>query len=208
MKIFNTNVYGLNESIIRSGYPMQTKINEETFIDSIYQLEQDVFYDTTKNNPNFKRACKLGNAPIGSGHDTFLKGIIVQADFEAPSYWWPQAQRYSWFSFISSQSKIHKLLECEFPFVSFTDSNPIEYFMNIVEEYKEEIGVDFEDVLANTPMGLELTAGISTNYLQLKTMYAQRKNHRLEMWNTVFKKWVENLPYAQELGLISQIKLK
>ena len=38
--------------------------------------------------------------------------------------------------------------------------------------------VDIDDVLANVPMGLEITARMSTNYLQLKTIYNQRKNHR------------------------------
>lgn len=36
-------------------------------------------------------------------------------------------------------------------------------------------------------------------YLQLKTMYLQRKNHPLEEWSNDFVRWVEGLPYFKEL---------
>jgi hypothetical protein len=47
-------------------------------------------------------------------------------------------------------------------------------------------------------MGLELTARITTNYLQLKTIYAQRHNHKLEEWRD-FCRFIESLPFAGEL---------
>ena len=41
---------------------------------------------------------------------------------------------------------------------------------------------------------------IDTNYAELRNMYFQRRNHRLkEEWINTFCKWVENLPYADEL---------
>jgi hypothetical protein len=42
-------------------------------------------------------------------------------------------------------------------------------------------------------MGFELWMGISTNYLQLKTIYNQRKAHKLEDWK-YFCNWIESLP--------------
>ena len=39
-----------------------------------------------------------------------------------------------------------------------------------------------------------------TNYAELRSIYFQRKNHRLkEEWVDTFCKWVESLPYAKEL---------
>ena len=55
---------------------------------------------------------------------------------------------------------------------------------------KEEL---FQVIVANCPMGLMLTARITTNYLQLKSMYNQRKSHKLEEWR-VFCEWIESLP--------------
>jgi hypothetical protein len=53
-------------------------------------------------------------------------------------------------------------------------------------------------LLYNLPSGLEITARMTTNYRQLKTIYQQRKDHRLPEWRE-FCKWVETLPHAEWL---------
>jgi hypothetical protein len=50
-------------------------------------------------------------------------------------------------------------------------------------------------LLYNCPTGLKLTAGITTNYRQLKTIYKQRKTHRLKEWRD-FCDWIETLPFS------------
>jgi hypothetical protein len=50
-------------------------------------------------------------------------------------------------------------------------------------------------LLYNCPTGLKLTAGITTNYRQLKTIYKQRKTHRLKEWRD-FCNWIETLPFS------------
>lgn len=56
---------------------------------------------------------------------------------------------------------------------------------------------DDEELSYSCPMGMLLTAHISTNYLQLRTVYGQRKNHKLSEWrmfcNTIF-----TLPFGPE----------
>ncbi len=66
-----------------------------------------------------------------------------------------------------------------------------------IEEYNEEQSYEnFMKVLSNCPLGLEKWMAISTNYLQLKTIYNQRKNHRLkEDWGVIID-MIKNLPYA------------
>lgn len=55
--------------------------------------------------------------------------------------------------------------------------------------------------LSSCPQGLELFMRISTNYKQLQTIYYQRKNHKLkEDWGN-FCKFIEDLPYFNELIL-------
>lgn len=51
-------------------------------------------------------------------------------------------------------------------------------------------------VLYSVPSGLRLTAGMTTNYLQLKTIYNQRKDHRLPEWRE-FCYWIESLPLSE-----------
>ena len=63
-----------------------------------------------------------------------------------------------------------------------------EYLANKTEE-------NFLRLIYNIPSGFELTARMTTNYRQLKTMYAQRKHHRLPDWKYICH-WIESLPYA------------
>ena len=61
--------------------------------------------------------------------------------------------------------------------------------------------------ISDCPMGAELFVRVSTNYKQLQTIYWQRKDHKLrEDWGA-FIKFVESLPYADEL-IIGREKAK
>jgi hypothetical protein len=60
---------------------------------------------------------------------------------------------------------------------------------------------NFRVLLDSCPMGLLMTARITTNYLQLKTMYHQRKEHKLEEWSIDFVNFCKELPRFLELIL-------
>ena len=135
---------------------------------------------------------KLGQAKAGSGHDCFLKGITVMLDIEAPAYVWQQVQRYHFFDIVSSQSKMHRL-------EGLLKEDDVE-LKEVYNLYKKG-EMNLEEVLDIVPMGLRLKARCVTNYLQLKTMYHQRKNHRLQFWNTHFKEFCESLPEFTQLVL-------
>ena len=140
---------------------------------------------------------KLGSAKTGSGHDSFSKGIQVMLDVTAPSYLWQQIQRYSHFLLISSQSKMYKLKE----FLDDTSlGNEYDNAKEAIILYQDK-KVSYEDVLDVLPSGFELKARCTTNYMQLKTMYHQRKNHRLKFWNTDFVEFCHSLPEFDELML-------
>jgi len=100
VKIINTNVYGLYESVIASGYPKQSVIEHQLFL---YGFEKEL-------GAQVERAKRLARCKPGTGHDCFLKGIIAQADFIASHGWWMQAMRYHWFDIVSSQSKEHNCM--------------------------------------------------------------------------------------------------
>ena len=65
------------------------------------------------------------------------------------------------------------------------------------QEAKEK----YLEILYNVPSGFELTARISTNYCQLKTVISQRKNHRLPEWREFCEHMTENLPRFKEIVL-------
>lgn len=205
LNITNTRVYGLEESVYASRYPMTAKApTEEQFkqdIIDIFTLQGECRYEGTdifELSPHFKRAKKLARAKSGSGHDCFLKGIIVQCDIHAPQYFWQQWQRYHFADIISSQSKMHCITKMD---IEQCVMNPVMYMSrecakDAISLYKAE-EFDIDECLANIPLGLEYTARVTMNYLQLKSMYKQRKTHRSKQWKE-YCTWIESLPYAKE----------
>jgi hypothetical protein len=226
MKIFNVNVYGLEEAIRASGYPKRTE-----------------FFTVEDKDKSFQRAVKLGNVSPGSGHDAFLKGIIVQFDVQYTAYWGLQFSRYHFADIVSSSSKMFKLTkmnvnECCNRYTVPTAKVLLQTLIDMHEHFDEltseegwedpqarssfgSVGrmVAFKDsghyyvvtkgdlfnmIISNCPMGLELTMRVSTNYMQLKTMWKQRHNTDAiklpDDWG-VFVRWIETLPYFKEMCL-------
>lgn len=175
---------------------IDTKVSGITYCEQAsklsFSLDQEVFSDIKNRD---KICTKLAMCKNGSGHDPFLKGINVLATFVMPQYWWQQAKRYHWFDIVSSQSTMHCIQHMNLNEICEEGTNPriIEIANAYIEGYKNK-QFTIEDVLKNIPQGLLLSAVVTTNYLQLKTMHSQRNTHRLPHWNTIFTNWIKELP--------------
>lgn len=190
-KIFNEQVYGIREALIRAGYPMATWVNEEMSLDR--RSIEDML----------RLGNALGGSPIGHGDDKFLRQIHVDFDVLAPRYWWAQFDTYGVFATKNSMSTMHKGKSLDYGRLADREVDPfiLARFQELVNAYQQEpTEENFMRVKANLPEGICLAAGISTNYAQLKTMYYQRKHHRLPQWK-FFCEWIESLPYADALGV-------
>lgn len=148
-----------------------------------------------------KLAANLGNTPKGCGEDQYLTGITVSFDLTCSNKMWVEAERYRFLYFVSSQSTMHRITKFDIAKQcnNYVDDRIIDVVRELVDDYnKEQTPENYLKVLYNIPSGFELTARLTTNYRELKTIYSQRKNHRLPEWRD-FCKWVETLPYAKEL---------
>ena len=184
MNVSNVKVYGFHESVMASKYPMSVDVSECT----------SDMTDTVR---------KLGNADVGSGHDNFLNGIVVQFDLTFSLKAWVEAERYHFLDFVSSQSTMHKITKLSLRKLcnEYVDEDAIRLLERKIGTYNADKTPDnYLRILYNVPVGLGLTARMTTNYRQLKTIYHQRRNHRLPEWRE-FCKWVETLPYFKELCL-------
>ena len=197
LKVDNARVYGLDESIVASGYPMQIYTVD---LDLLEMLDEEII---TKKD--LKRVKHLGNAVPGSGHDCFLKGIIVQFDLQVPEYIWRQLDRYHFIDYISSQSKMHRITKINLDSVCnrYVYDEVKEILKSIIDKYEAETDTDkkkelFNKIIANTPSGLMLTARMTTNYLQLKSIINQRSNHKMQEWRYLCD-WFKTLPMLEEL---------
>lgn len=218
-KIENTEVFGLSKSIIASGNAMRTEMDYNVS-EYFEKLSDGTLYDTIEYDysKDYKRACNLGNTKCGEGHDNFLNGIIVQFDIYAPLYMWKQLQRYHFLDFISSQSTMHRLTKFNVKeqCVSDVDEVILERYQELLDKYnnfgayvfssemnddeKQEKNQLWRTLVASLPCGFVLGATMTTNYRQLKTIYNQRKHHKLNEWQK-FCEWCEKLPYFKELCL-------
>lgn len=189
LQVKNVKVYDLEESVIACRNAMRTELPEYTEV----EFEQC-----------FERAKKLANSPSGSGEQTFLSGIRVSFDLIYPNYISPELQRYHWIDIVTSSSKMHKLVKMDMDtcFNKYVTAESKEQMKELIENYNNAPCYElFMLVVSNCPQGIELFMRVSTNYLQLKTIYKQRKHHKLkEDWGA-FCSFVEALPYAQELIL-------
>lgn len=184
--ISNVCVFGFNESVRAGKYPMAI--------------------DTDKCSSEItSRTNSLANAPRGTGHDNFLKGIVVQFDLKMTCKMSVELERYHFIDFVSSQSTMHKITQFDLDdaYIEYVDQRCIDVIKEKVEIYNkledknsDEAKELYLEILYSNPCGMQLTARMTTNYQQLKTMYYQRRTHRLPEWKT-FCKWIESLPHAE-----------
>ena len=200
MKITNVNVYGLENAMLVSRYPMIADVEEWR-----NNLTEEEIVKA------FKTAHKLATTPIGHAHDNFLNGITVNFDVTGTIQWWQEAERYRFLYFISSTSKMHRLFEMDIHKACNEYVDPVikqiviekQEAYNWALQQKKEGKMDadeareyFYELVYNVPSGFEYTAGMTTNYRQLKTIYQQRRQHRLQEWRD-FCNWIVTLPYSE-----------
>jgi hypothetical protein len=162
----------------------------------------DEITDTVRN---------LGKATPGSGHDQFLTGIICQFDLTLTVKAWTEAQRYHFLDFVSSQSTMHRItrFDLDKAYSEYVDPRVIDIMREKIAVYNrmkedgapaDELAELYRGILYTNPAGFRLTARMTTNYRQLKTIYYQRKAHLLPEWREMCRQ-IRKLPHFEELCL-------
>ncbi|MCF0115795.1 MAG: hypothetical protein HUJ56_10605 [Erysipelotrichaceae bacterium] len=197
--ISNVEIYGFESAVRGSKYPMSVDVSKVTS-------------EVTKTT------IALATSGRGEGHDNFMNGIIVQFDLTFSNKAWVEAERYHFLDFISSQSTMHRITKFDLDkaYIEYVDERIVAIMKEKTKAYNElqaeiktlkEEGKDvttlndlakvkYLEILYSNPAGFRLTARMTTNYRQLKTIYQQRRTHRLPEWQA-FCDWCETLPYAE-----------
>lgn len=197
--VSNVQVYGFDESVKGAKYSYATDTDKVTS-------------EVTKTT------LSLANSKAGSGHDQFMTGIIVQFDLTFSNKAWVEAERYTFLNFISSQSTMHRITKFNLDdvYLPYVDHRMIEIMKEKVaaynalqkemtdlknagkdvQELSEKLNEMYLEILYSNPAGFRLTAKMTTNYRALKTIYHQRKDHKLPEWRA-FCEWVKTLPHAE-----------
>jgi len=185
--VSHAQVYGLEDSFRRAKFPMS--------VDS-----------ESVNNELTDGIKVLAKSRIGEGHDNFLLGIVVQFDLTFTNKAWVEMERYHFADIISSESTMHRITKFDLDksYNEYVDQRIIDIMKEKINEYNSMIDIfqpeekkkKYLEILYSNPAGFKLTAGMTTNYRQLKTIYKQRKTHRLPEWRA-FCEWIETLPYSE-----------
>lgn len=196
IEIKNIEVFGLERALRASGN-----------IYSIGEINTSKFFEPKDS----ERSIKMANVEMGRGHDHFLSGITVVFDMKFNSYWLLEAQRYHWFNIISAQSACQSITYLATNenflkmFNKYVDSESIEKIKMYIDAYNIAVTNGeptydwFMRAISNLPMGFEAWMTVSTSYLQLKTMYFQKRSAKLEEDWKVFCTMCDKLPMFKEL---------
>ena len=153
----------------------------------------------------------------GSPDRKFMRQIEVWVDITAPMYWWSQYDTYKVATVANSTSKMHKLastsiekdcfelddyegtLEIGDSCVGVETEAILHFLEQLRQKYNETKDKRYwKELIRWLPEGWLQTRTVSLNYETLRSIYFQRRNHKLTEWHS-FCDWIKTLPYAQEL---------
>lgn len=164
----------------------------------------------------------------GNEHRKFMRQIFVSVDITAPLYWWKEFDTYKVGTVANSTSTMHKItsqpitldcfeiddyekdlkcleiydsdIEVDYSTVDFEIHKFINFLENLRQKYLETKDKRYwKELIRWLPESWLQKRTITMNYENVRNMYFQRKNHKLTEWSKPFIKWVESLPYAEEL---------
>ncbi|HIQ58609.1 MAG TPA: hypothetical protein IAB22_04085 [Candidatus Merdivicinus intestinavium] len=157
-----------------------------------------------------RRLCRAG-----SDHRKFLRQVFVSVDITAPLYWWKEFDTYKVGTVANSTSTMHKIHARPFDRADFsTDQmSPATLAqMDAVIAYLESLRLRYVetkdkavwyDIIQFLPSSYNQMRTCTLNYENLVGIYHARKAHKLEEWH-VFCRWVETLPYADDLIIMKE----
>lgn len=211
LKVTNTEVFGWMAAIRGMRNP------RESWEKSDSGWHGEFFYATGMPiidiGPNdFALMKKLVAA--GSDHSKFMRMIHVQCDWEAPLYWWKEADTYKVGTVRNSCSTMHKIMEHEFTIDMFAhehlDAGSIATLDMVVfdlnqlriqywgtagdETFRKSLWYQIIQLL---PSSYLQKATMDFNYAVLRNMYHSRKAHKQDEWREDFCNWVKTLPYSE-----------
>lgn len=229
MKFENTEVWGFEHALRGMRNPKNSwnksdshyGCDDEKYCDKCHDIGEYCF--GYKGNDNYiigENDMKLAQTLIkaGSEHCKFMRMIHVAVDVDMPRYWWSEADTYH-FNTKNSCSTMHKLLNNDEPITlkMFLNCEEDILWWNYTVKTLESLRLEYKEIQKTTkdnekmdkllirakrmlPEGFLQMRTWDTNYAELRNMYFQRRHHRLkEEWVDTFCKWVESLPYAEEL---------
>lgn len=149
----------------------------------------------------------------GPSHRKFMRQIFVSIDIEAPLYWWKEFDTYKVGTTANSCSTMHTIINKEFAVDDFSHDkmvhftgvqkvfeDVIQYLNSLRECYlkadlPERKKMYWYSIIQLLPSSYNQLRTVTMSYENLRNIYEQRKNHKLDEWRD-FCNAIEFLPYS------------
>lgn len=233
LKITETEVFGWKAAIrgMRNAHESWDKSDSYYECREYEKLSEDnhktYLVDNFAVGPNDLALMKKLVA-AGTDHSKFMRMIHVQCDWEAPLYWWKEADTYKVGTVRNSCSTMHKITEHEFTMDMFSHEHLFDFcpseqhnstdILEITIEHLNAMrkvlnSLDQDDPLRKEywwqliqllPSSYNQKATMDLNYQVLRNMYHARKNHKQDEWRVDFCNWVKSLPYSELITMTKE----
>lgn len=142
---------------------------------------EDIYEDFPTALPECKLSTMLSLAvtPGSSGHDKFLRMLPVAFFIKAPRYWWAEFDTYKIGTTSLSSSTMNTIMKVALTQNNFVDNIPDSYLLHL-NNLREQ--GNWYLLKQHLPESFIQTRLIKTNYATLKTIYNQRKSHKMPEW--------------------------
>ena len=150
-----------------------------------------------------------------------MRQIMISVDIIAPLYWWKEFDTYKVGVTANSTSTMHKLATTQITIDCFEtddynevlelerdhDYTMFDFTESLIEDL-EQLRQTYlltkdkrywKELIRWLPESWLQTRTVTMNYENVRSMYFQRRNHKLTEWSESFVKWIDTLPYANEL---------
>ena len=148
----------------------------------------------------------------GNDHRKFMRQILVSVDITAPLYWWKEFDTYKVGTVANSCSTMHKIHDKKFTLDDFSCEMLFEKYLSLLEYHIIPLLNDARDEFLKSknkkywwqmiqllPSSYNQKRTVTLNYEVLRNIAHSRQNHKLDEWSIDFMKWIDSLPYANDL---------
>ena len=223
IKIDTIEVSGFEGAIKGMRNPFK---NREKSDSGDYGIDTDgnsIFIIGSKDLDLCQRLLRAG----GDDDAKFMRMIHVQADVNAPLYWWKEFDTYKVSTVANSESTMHTITKREITLDDFSwetlDYDTLydcygeqmtqqewaketidllnhtrERYLKAVERKDPQAYIIWKQIIQMLPSSYMQKRTVDLNYQTLRRIYFARRNHKLNEWHT-FCDWIKTLDYGEEL---------
>ena len=230
MKFENTEVFNFEGALRGMRQPLQSHIKSDSkywlpneYIDEYERITNEEIswtpYYIGENDMDLAQRL----VKVGSPHRKFMRQIFVSVDITAPLFWWKECDTYKVATVANSTSTMHKLATTPITRQCF-EMDDYEGRLGMIDPQILDVSIDifldnleqlrqmylntkdiryWKELIRWLPEGWLQTRTWTGNYEILRTIYFDRRNHKLIEWHK-FCDWIAKLPYADELIMLEE----